>query len=741
MALAVLFTAVVVALLVGGGEDSEAGSASGTTTDTTPSSTLSSASATTPTSELPAESPPGRFGVKEDGTARWAAVVPDTPLRYDPMTDRYEAYNLYGTALYPVSALDLTVELEVEPGTGAGATQASGLVLTNDQVGENLRGILLVREVDRWGVRFQKGNQFPVSDTFEPSEARRERFEVSFAADFSSVEVTRSDGEILTVDLGEPAFAGSGAEYVRFRALVAPRSIVDLHELRLVQAPGGAPEQAGLDAPSLADAGRRAGVEMGVSQVDLAVGSPVDERLVARHSDIYLWHLFTPSDPANPRAALLETQSQLAFAKAQELRVRAHPLIWHEGMAPVISEGDWTRDQLLGIMQTLIAGTMAAYPQVDEWVVVNEAMASDGFRDTFWQRIIGDDYVRQAFAFARAADPDAVLIYNDFDIEYPGPKADQTFAMVAAMQAAGVPIDGVGSQVHIGVGDDVVATRAEMSTEMARYRELGLPVHITELDVNLTYFDGDAAGKAQFQADLYADIVGACLASANCPSIVFWGYVDTFSWLAKPQFAYLGGGEAPLIFDANRQPKPAFWATLGALVTSDAAAAIDATPLVEPDEPFTMAADPTDYRQLAVPGARFGLDSLHGLEIDLEVAVAASAENSSTGLLLTNGLRGADQRAVPLIHLDGGWAIQQQVGTEYPQFVALGPSPGPSARAFFQVASLADGRWLAVRLGDERPVFLDLGEERFGPVDEIRVDLLAAPGAAATLHSFVVNRS
>jgi endo-1,4-beta-xylanase len=188
--------------------------------------------------------------------------------------------------------------------------------------------------------------------------------------------------------------------------------------------------------------------------------------------------------------------------------------------------------------------------KVTEWDVVNEAIDDKGaMRDSVWMRVIGPDYIDLAFQWAHEADPDAKLYYNDYELEYPGAKADAVAALVRGLVDRDTPIDGVGFQAHQLTVRKPTPTTFEAA--LRSYADLGLDVAITELDVGI-YLPAKPANLEE-QAVIYRDALATCLAVSRCRTLVTWGYTDKYSWIPGE---LAGFGDA-LPFDAAYRPKPA----------------------------------------------------------------------------------------------------------------------------------------------------------------------------------------
>ncbi|MEO0949316.1 MAG: endo-1,4-beta-xylanase [Cyanobacteria bacterium J06641_5] len=247
-----------------------------------------------------------------------------------------------------------------------------------------------------------------------------------------------------------------------------------------------------------------------------------------------------------------ESDRLLAFAADRQMQVRGHTLVWHWALPDWLKEGNWTREEAAAILKHHIEMVVGRYRgNIVAWDVVNEAIADDGtLRDSFWLRSIGPDYIEMAFRWAHAADPEALLFYNDYGGEGLGRKSDAIYALVKSLQAKAIPIHGVGLQMHVRVDSPPAAK--DVAANMQRLGELGLQVQITEMDVRIR--QPATASHFERQATVYREMLQTCLAADSCNAFVIWGFSDRYSWIPKH---FQGWGDA-LIFDARYQPKPAY---------------------------------------------------------------------------------------------------------------------------------------------------------------------------------------
>jgi endo-1,4-beta-xylanase len=260
------------------------------------------------------------------------------------------------------------------------------------------------------------------------------------------------------------------------------------------------------------------------------------------------------------------------FATRHGMKVRGHTLVWHRQNPPWLTEGKYTSGELAEILKKHIKTVVGHYRgKVFAWDVVNEAydeLHPGELRSTVWRDLpgiglagSGYSYIERCFRWAHEADPQALLFYNEAEAETMNPKSDAIYAMVRDFRERGVPIDGVGLQMHIA---NLNADVASISANINRFTALGVQVHITEMDVALPVdADGNArAEDLQLQADTYRQIASACVSHPGCTAIQTWGFTDKYSWIGSHSKKTQG---AALPFDRNYRAKPAYEALRGAL--------------------------------------------------------------------------------------------------------------------------------------------------------------------------------
>lgn len=249
-----------------------------------------------------------------------------------------------------------------------------------------------------------------------------------------------------------------------------------------------------------------------------------------------------------------ETDQAVAFAARNGFEIHGQSLVWYyliprwvEGMPPAKVEAAMNEhiDRLVG----RYAG------RVKVWNVVNEATDDEGRelrRGFAWSDAMGDDYIAKAFVRAHRADPKAILLYNETDMESDEVRFKTVKRLLQNLLARGVPVHALGWQMHLDLSFDGGPLLARM-TEIAA---MGIDNHITELDVKLP--EDPAPEDFERQKRIYRDVVRIFLPAPRRRTLVVWGLRDGLDsdWLPKNH---------PLPFDERYREKPAYFGILEAL--------------------------------------------------------------------------------------------------------------------------------------------------------------------------------
>ncbi len=276
------------------------------------------------------------------------------------------------------------------------------------------------------------------------------------------------------------------------------------------------------------------------------------------------------------------------FAVSNQLPVVGHCLVWaKDDRTPPWFYRDGTnvasRELLLQRMKTHIDTVAGRYRgRIAMWDVVNEAL-DDGtnfLRPSGWTAACGEEFIGKAFAFAHAADPQAQLIYNDYNNELSG-KREKLIRLVRLLREQKAPLHAIGLQGHYEIDR---LPLVELETTLAAMRELGVKVVVSELDIDVIprsrwwadggkyrdelakldpYRDGCPPDILQRQADQYAQLFRLFRKYSDVIARVsFWNLHDGQSWLNGFPWQRVN---YPLLFDRKGKPKPAFDAVIKAL--------------------------------------------------------------------------------------------------------------------------------------------------------------------------------
>jgi endo-1,4-beta-xylanase len=282
-----------------------------------------------------------------------------------------------------------------------------------------------------------------------------------------------------------------------------------------------------------------------------------------------------PIHPKESEYNWKDADSIAAFAKRNGLKMRGHTLVWHNQTPNWIfkdSTGNTvSKEVLLQRLERHITDVVTRYKDVVyAWDVVNEAISDKGdeyLRPSQWLQICGEEYIAKAFEWAYKADPKALLFYNDYNEISPVKRA-KIIRLLKGLQAAGVPIHGVGLQGHWAVNEP---SEKQLDSTLKELGSLGLKMQITELDISVYAKEHDARtgkpedkdtafsqSKEQSQLAQYKMCFDLFRKYRNQLSgVTFWNISDRYSWLDN--FPVRNRKDYPLLFDRNLKPKKAYY--------------------------------------------------------------------------------------------------------------------------------------------------------------------------------------
>jgi endo-1,4-beta-xylanase len=334
--------------------------------------------------------------------------------------------------------------------------------------------------------------------------------------------------------------------------------------------------------------------KMGVSVNNGVMTHPAEAAVLLRHFDTVTPENCMKMNVTQPTEGVFrfeEADAFVSYAQKNNLEIVGHTLLWarpentpewffKDGDAPASAE------LVLKRLETHISTVAGRYKgKLAMWDVVNEALADSDeeyLRDTEWTRLLGEEYIIKSFEYARKADPDALLIYNDYRCDRPG-KLKKLIRLVQSIRAKGAPIDAIGLQAHYEYGmipfEGIEATLQAM-------RELKVKVVFSELDMDVVtrqrWYEDDGKHQEELskfdpypsecppevlesQAAQYARLFALILKYEDVVErVTFWNLHDGQSWLNDWPWKR---HNHPLLFDRNLRPKPAFDAVIETLET------------------------------------------------------------------------------------------------------------------------------------------------------------------------------
>jgi endo-1,4-beta-xylanase len=245
----------------------------------------------------------------------------------------------------------------------------------------------------------------------------------------------------------------------------------------------------------------------------------------------------------------------VSYARSNGEQVRCHNLVWQNQLPSWVSS--LPSNQVQSAMETHITTEVSHFKgECYAWDVVNEPFNSDGsFVSDAFYNAMGSGYIADALRTAHAADPNAKLYLNDYNIEGENAKSNAMYSLAQSLLAQGVPLNGIGFESHFILGQ----IPSDMEANMQRFANLGLDVAVTELDDRITL--PATTADLQQQATDFANVVKDCLGVSRCVGVTQWAVGDADSWVPG---TFSGQGAATM-FDQNYNAKPAFTAVQQAL--------------------------------------------------------------------------------------------------------------------------------------------------------------------------------
>lgn len=241
--------------------------------------------------------------------------------------------------------------------------------------------------------------------------------------------------------------------------------------------------------------------------------------------------------PGKNRYDFSKADTIIEFAVKNGMKVRGHTLVWHRSIPEwLVSCADtenatvhFSREDLENILKKHIKTIVTRYKQkIQYWDVLNEIFTwnpdSGELRKTFWYKALNMDYIEKALIWAHEADEEAKLFINEYHIEEKNPKSDALYDLIKELKKKGIPVDGIGVQLHLDTTKKPDFENIE--TNMKRFIDLGLEVQFTEIDVSIP--GNVTQEQLEFQAKIYEGLMDLALKYPEITAFITWGVTDKY---------------------------------------------------------------------------------------------------------------------------------------------------------------------------------------------------------------------
>lgn len=249
------------------------------------------------------------------------------------------------------------------------------------------------------------------------------------------------------------------------------------------------------------------------------------------------------------------------WAQSHDIKVHGHALVYGEpGALPPWANGYINRGNAREIMVKHVSTVAQHYAgKVVSWDVVNEALQGQDLKDNLWARTVGPDYLEIAFKTAAENDSNALLCYNETNVEWANQdgKRNGTLKLLSNLISKKAPVQGLGIQSHLRyeMGGFEAGKLRKFLNQVS---DMGLKIRVSELDARERDSDTDVGSRDRSVAQYYADYLGTILENKNVIAVETWNLTDRYTWLTKEAPRRDGQAVRPLPFDDKLQPKPAF---------------------------------------------------------------------------------------------------------------------------------------------------------------------------------------
>lgn len=293
------------------------------------------------------------------------------------------------------------------------------------------------------------------------------------------------------------------------------------------------------------------------------------------HENYLKWEFIHPNEPGE--FDFEAADAVVEFAQAHSMDLRGHALFWHsqnpEWLEEGAENGEFSEEELREILEDHVRTTVSRYAGcIQQWDVANEIFDDDespalrdGSREdngNLWIRELGPEILDDVFRWAHEEDPDALLFYNDYNVDGLNAKSEAYYELITEQLERGVPVHGFGAQTHLSMQYGFDDTYQE---NLQRFADLGLHTAVTEIDVRGLVDEDDRMSEEDRAgaAERFITTLEACLEVEGCDSYTVWGTLDAHSWVPN---TFEGEGDATL-HEGDYQRKPQYCALQRTLVS------------------------------------------------------------------------------------------------------------------------------------------------------------------------------
>ncbi|MEA5593106.1 endo-1,4-beta-xylanase [Rivularia sp. UHCC 0363] len=276
------------------------------------------------------------------------------------------------------------------------------------------------------------------------------------------------------------------------------------------------------------------------------------------------WHVNPkPLRPTPESFDFTAADWMLNFARTHDMQFRGHTLVWHESLPPWF-ENTVNHQNAKSFLEKHIQTVVGRYRgKIHSWDVVNEAIEPrdqlpNGLRKTPWLELLGEDYIDLAFRLAHEADPKAMLVYNDYGLDYDiandEAKRNAVIQLLKRLKSKGTPIHALGIQAHLN-GSETNFNPQKLKDFLAQVADLGFKILITELDVTDKELPHDIEIRDRIIAKVYNNYLKVVLEEPAVIAVITWGLSDKYTWLNEFKPREDGAPVRPLPLDLNGKRK------------------------------------------------------------------------------------------------------------------------------------------------------------------------------------------